>query len=114
MKPQITLYVVVALLGAATISGIWLHGRSTGASSERAACEALIGEAERVAMLKATEATRQQRARAEALAVANDNLQRIADDLLSQNRAACPLDDDTRGRLLRIRPSYPDPASSSP
>jgi hypothetical protein len=111
-QPYLAITAFLAVSGA--VGGIWLHGRSTGHDAAQAACEARIGEAQRQAMIEAAKATRQQRARAEALAVANQNLQRIADDLLAEGRNACPVDPDTRSRVLSIRPDYPDTADTAP
>jgi len=77
---------------------------SAGYRSATTACEARLSAAELEAARKAADAVRQQRARADALQIANRTLQGIADDILAQSRGACPLDPDTRGRLLQIRP----------
>lgn len=111
-QPYATIAAVIAVSGA--LGGIWLHGRSTGHDAAQAACEARIGEAQRQALIEAAKATQQQRARADALALANQNLQRMADDLLAEGRNACPVDGDTRSRVLSIRPAYPDTTDAAP
>jgi len=95
----------VALGGAlmAVLASYALTYRA-GQNAVAAACDARIRGAEVAALQASAQAVKEQRARADALAVANETLQGIADDLLAQDRGACPLDDDTRGRLLRIRP----------
>ena len=99
---------VVALLASYALTYRAGHNAAT------AACDAAIRAAEVAALQASAQAVQEQRARADALAVANETLQGIADDLLAQNRVSCPLDDDTRSRVLRIRPAYPNPASSAP
>ena len=89
---------VVALL--ASYAATYRAGHNAATSD----CEARIGDAEREALRKAGEATQQQRARAEALEIANQTLQEQADAILSQPRDACPLDRATIDSLRSIRP----------
>ena len=96
------------------IGGAFWGGHRTGHEKAAAACDAAIRAAEVAALQASAQAVKEQRARADALAVANETLQGIASDILAQNRVSCPLDDDTRSRVLRIRPAYPDPALTAP
>lgn len=75
-----------------------------GERAATAACDVRIQAAEIAALTRAAEATRHQRARAEALETANRTLQEKADEILAESRNTCPLDDSTRSRVLSIRP----------
>ena len=89
---------LVALLASYGAVALYVHNAAT------SACGARIGDAEREALRLAAKATQEQRARAEALEIANRTLQEQADAILSQPRDACPLDAGTLDGLRRIRP----------
>jgi len=90
----------IAAVALVVAGGLWWHGYRTG----HGAAEATMRAAEITALQISAQAVREQRARADALDVANQTLQGIADELLAQDRGSCPLDDDTRRGILRIRP----------